>query len=212
MPKVDFLKVEQNLSEAIHKTFVKKLSKGKPSVYPRAYAFLGHNVPKPTPPDSVIDAINEWREDLKESGSELVTDIPQQEPAPGDDLGSLLPMPETHEKDLTAIPDAIPPEEPIHLHPVYILRKHLLWFVRKRVANIYKLLGTTKEEIISFRKKKEFTPEELKRIKEILDKAQEINKRLLKKLGLDSDDALVEKEKKKNLLRRFNVRDSWMPL
>lgn len=210
MAKIDFLKVEQNLSEAIHKTFIKKLSKGKPSVYPRAYAFLGFNINKPKPADSVIDAIIEWRSELKESGAEIVNlTLPQQVVPPGSEL--LLSAP-VGEKDLTATPDVVPPDEPIHLHPVYVLRKHLLWFVRKRVANIYKLLGTSKEEITNFRKKKEFTPEELDRINELLGKARDINKRLLKKLGLDSDDALVEKEKKRHMLRRFNVRDSWLPL
>lgn len=210
MSKIDFLKVEQNLGEAIHKTFIKKLSKGKPSVYPRAYGFLGFNVRKPSPPDTIDDAIGEWREELKESGAELATEKVEQAIPPGTDLHALLTPPE--EKDLTAVPDPIPPEDPIHLNPIYILRKHLLWFVRKRVANIYKLLGTTKEEIISFRKKREFTPEEAKRIEEILAKSKEINAKLMKKLGLDTDDSLVEKEKKKHMLRRFNVRDSWLPL
>jgi predicted outer membrane protein len=96
--------------------------------------------------------------------------------------------------------------------PLYILRKHLLWFIRKRVANIYKLLGTTKEEVITLRKKKNLTPEESKRVDEILKKAQEINQRLMKKLGIDTDEALIEKEVQKHKTKRFNIRESWLPL
>lgn len=204
MAKIDFTKVEQNIHDAMHTMFVKNIVSGKGSSRKRAIIYFGHHIPKPLAADSVIEAINEWR--IEQALSQVVAES-ENEAAP------LSPYPE---KSVTApnedeAEDAIPQDKYV-VSPVYILRKHLLWFIRKRVANIYKLLGTTKEEVIAFRKKNELTQEDYTRVGEILTKANEINQRLMKKLGIDTDDALVEKEVKKHKTKRFNIRDSWLPL
>ncbi len=203
MAKIDFSKVEINLSQAMHSLFVKNLAAGKESSYRRAILFYGYHLPKPEPPDSVIEAINDWR--VEQALNETITETEQ---------GALLspqPYPPVQVPDEQA-QEAKIPEKRYDVSPLYVLRKHLLWFIRKRVANIYKLLGTTKEEVIALRKKKDLTSEDQKRVLEILTKANEINGRLMKKLGIDTNEALVEQEVKKHKTKRFNIRDSWLPL
>lgn len=205
MAKIDFTKVEQNIHDAMHTMFVKNIVSGKGSSRRRAIIYFGHHIPKPLAADSVIEAINEWR--IEQALSQVVAEAEQQQSeamSPYPEQRVLAPNEEEAE--------ACIPQEKYVVSPVYILRKHLLWFIRKRVANIYKLLGTTKEEVIAFRKKNELTAEDYARVGEILAKAQEINQRLMKKLGLDTDDALVESEIKKHKTKRFNIRDSWLPL
>lgn len=194
MTKIDFEKVEQNLSKAMHSMFVKNLVSGKESAHRRAIIYFGHHLAKPSPPDSVILAINEWR--LEQALSETLAETEQ----------GIITAPDEEKAE-----EALPKDE-YEVSPMYKLRKHLLWFIRKRVANIYKLLGTTKEEVIALRKKKDPTKEDYVRIEEILTKAREINQRLLKKLGLDTDEALIEKEIKRHKAKRFNIRESWLPL
>jgi hypothetical protein len=206
MAKIDFNKVEQNLHLAMHTMFIKTLAQGKQSAHKRAIIFFGHHLDKPSPPDTVIEAINEWR--IERALDETIAEA-QAQPVEGAEKPFVPPEPKT-EDEVAA--EARVPEFQYTVPPLYVLRKHLLWFIRKRVANIYKLLGTTKEEIIALRKKKELSPEEQKRIDEILGKAVEINKRLMKKLGMDTDEALIEKEVQKHKTKRFNIRESWLPL
>ena len=201
MAKIDFNKVEQNLHQAMHMIFVKNLVAGKEIAHRRAVLFLGHHMAKPTPLDSVVDAIDEWR--VEKALSETVAEAQDELKLPA----SQPAAPYDEEKATASVP-----EEQYLVSPLYKLRKHLLWFIRKRVANIYKLLGTTKEEVIALRKKKELTLDELKRVDEILVKSQEINQRLMKKLGIDTDDALIEQEVRKHRSKRFNIRESWLPL
>ncbi|MCE5293829.1 MAG: hypothetical protein LLF94_04370 [Chlamydiales bacterium] len=199
MAKIDFNKVEQNLHLAMHTMFVRKLAAGKQSSNKRAIIFFGHHMAKPSPNDSVIQAINEWR--IEQALAETIAET----------VDTPLPdAPITAENEDAA--EEKVPDDAYTVAPLYILRKHLLWFIRKRVANIYKLLGTTKEEIIALRKKEVLSHDDNKRVDEILTKAKEINGRLMKKLGIDTDEALVEKEVIKHKTKRFNIRDSWLPL
>ena len=201
MAKIDFNKVEQNIHQAMHTMFIRNIVSGKGSSHKRAIIFFGHHIPKPLATDSVIEAINEWR--IEQALAQAIAES-ENTPAAATEAIVTAPNEEEAEKQV--------PQEQYVVSPVYILRKHLLWFIRKRVANIYKLLGTTKEEVIAFRKKKELTPDDYTRVTEILTKAQDINQRLMKKLGIDTDDALIEKEVKKHKTKRFNIRESWLPL
>lgn len=206
MTKFDFHKVELTLGEAMHRTFIKKLVRGEPVAYPGAVSFYGVNVPKPQPQDSVIEALADWKKEALEEEIALQKEQGQQEG---------LPQPAVSSDEIPPPVAEIPFKEPTAappVHPMYILRKRILWFIKHRVANIYKLLGTTKEEVIALRKKKDPTPEEQKRIHEILDKSTEINHRLMKKLGIDTDEALVEREQKRHIRKRFNINETWLPL
>lgn len=211
--KVDYEKIEQNLSQTIHKMFVKKLQAGQQVAYARAIEYLGHNMPKPRKQDTVVEALSEWRTEVIEAEREAAAakEGAQAENAEGP-IGDFLP-PTVQEKEAeNQEPEPLPEQEHTPISPMYVLRKHLLWFIRRRVANIYKLLGTTKEEIIALRRKKTLSDEDLKRVNELLVKAQDINQRLLKRLGLETNEALIEREKKKHVTRRFNIRDTWIPL
>lgn len=204
MAKIDFIKVEQNLGQALQLWFVKKLTSGQPADYPNAISFFGTAQAKPGPQDSVILALKEWeQEQLEEEMAEKGEVLPKKE-----DPSTLATTPNMEQAPQTAIePDRVP-----KIAPLFILRKRLLWFIRNRVVNIYKLLGTTKEEIVELRKKKPLTPEDEKRVLELLKASAEIHGRLMKKLGIDSDEALVASEKKRHLTKRFNVRETWLPL
>ena len=197
MAKIKFEHAEKNMGDAMHYWFIKKISSGKSSAYPRAAAYLGMGQTKPGPEDSVIGAINEWREDLLDEALEREEELQQKEEETEE-----LPREEIEiQKEEIQEPEAV--TEEIHLEetptpmvsPMYILRKRILWFIRKRVTNIYELLGTTKEEVVALRKKKDKTPEDEKKIQELLDKSHEINERLLQRLGIKTDDDLIEKEK-----------------
>ncbi len=202
MAKIDFNKVELNLSQALYTMFVKKLVSGKEGAHKRAVIYFGYHIPRPSPPDSVIDAINEWR--IEQALAETVEEAGMKSEEPYTPPPVTSPDEEKAEADVPDEEEAVP--------PLFILRKHLMWFIRKRVANIYKLLNTTKEEVIALRKKKELSPEEKKRVQEILAKALDINQRLMKKLGLDSDEALIQTEIKKHKTKQFNIRETWLPL
>lgn len=198
MTKFDFHKVEQTLGEALHHTFVKKLVSGEPISRPRAVSFFGVSTPKPNPQDSVIEALAEWqKEEAEEAAQESSLPIEPQE-------GPSISEP------VSEIPFQSPTTPAVA--PLYILRKRLLWFIKQRVTNVYKLLGTTKEEVIALRKKKEHSAEDEKRIQELVEKSTEIHQRLMKKLGLDTDDALIEKEKARHIRKRFNIKETWTPL
>jgi hypothetical protein len=201
MAKIDFVRVEQHLGEALQHWFVKKLVEGQSVTYMRASSYFGSETAKPGPEDSVIVALKEWEQEVQEEEKEEDTTTQPKEPE------EIAPSPQASIQSIPIEAEATP-----EIPPLFILRKRLLWFIRNHVVNIYKLLGTTKEEIIALRKKSPLTPEDDKRIQELLVKSTEINQRLMKKLGIDSDDALIESEKKRHLTKRFNIRETWLPL
>jgi len=98
------------------------------------------------------------------------------------------------------------------LPPLFLLRRLILWMRKKRVVDVYKLLGTTEEEIIAIRKKEKLTPQDEMRILEILKKGKLIKEKLLKKLGLENDKKIVAQEYKTQKNKRFNTKDTWLPL
>lgn len=210
MTKLNYQLVEQTLGQALHHSFVQKLVEGQSVAYPRAVSFFGIDVLKPNFEDSVILALSDWKKEALELEQQ---ESEQQNLAHEEASTVALTTGIEHASITEAVQQISFPEPQIQtVAPLYILRKRLLWFIKHRVANIYTLLGTTKEEVIALRKKKERSPEDDKRIQELLEKASEINQRLLKKLGLDTDEALIEKEKQRHIRKRFNIKESWVPL
>ena len=96
--------------------------------------------------------------------------------------------------------------------PLYLLRQHILWLKRRRRNDRYELLGTTREEIMSFRRTERLSKEQLSRIKEILDRADEVRIELLTKEGMKTAEDEVEGQKNKQKTKRFNIKDTWLPL
>lgn len=230
MVKFNFELVEQTLGKAIHYSFVRKLVLGEPVAYPRAVSFFGVATPKPDFQDSVILALADWQEEVqekveeerqKEGQEELLKAEEQDQKASiksKDKLSTKAPsIAATTGVEYASLTQTVQnlnfniPDVPV-VPPLYILRKRLLWFIKHRIANIYKLLGTTKEEIVELRKKRTRTQADDARIQELLDKSSEINQRLMKKLGLDTDEALIEKEKARHIRKRFNIKETWVPL
>jgi hypothetical protein len=207
MAKIDFIKVEQNLGQALQYWFVKKLTKGERADYPNTISFYGSTRAKPVPQDSVIIALKEWEQEQREEEMAEKDNLqPKEVESKKEEPTPSLPNLDTDTE--TIFQPATAPK----VAPLFILRKRLLWFIRNRVVNIYKLLGTTKEEMVELRKKKPLTAEDEKRILELLKTSAEIHGRLMKKLGIDSDEALVASEKKRHLTKRFNIRETWLPL
>lgn len=209
MVKIDFSKVEQNLGDAVHHFLIKKLADGETVDNDRMIFLLGQHIDKPTPQDSVIEALIQL--DAEENEEELSQELHPQQHEHEDKIDEIVAQSLVLSIDQEPFTPLSKREEAA-IPPLFILRKRILWFVRKRVANIYKLLGTTKEEVIALRKSPHLSEADLLRVQELLKKSTEINQLLNKKLGLESNDTLIAVEKKKHLTKRFNVRDSWLPL
>ena len=94
--------------------------------------------------------------------------------------------------------------------PLYVLRQHVLWLKRHHKDNRYELLGTTRSEIMALRTAQRLSEEQLVRIKEINARAEEIRAEILASKG--SDEGEIEDQKKKQKTKRFNVKDTWLPL
>jgi hypothetical protein len=193
MAKIDFTKVEQQLSIGIHTIFVKDVLEGKSTVSSHAVAYYGLDQGKrPVPRDSVIEGLKELEIDTSK------------EPQP------------VKEKVLTSIPttEKVPvsedTEEP--LSALFLIDQHLRWFRKKKVKDVFTFLGTTEEELQSLREKEKLSTAEQKRTEEILAKAKQAKTIVVKKLGLQEDEILVEKERKKHITKRFNIRETWLPL
>ena len=114
-----------------------------------------------------------------------------------------------------ASPTADVPSSDTFLEPashLYILRQHVLWLKRRHHDNRYEMLGTTREEVMTLRHAKRLTDEQLARIKEINARAEEVKAGLLAEEGIKSDEQHIEQQKEKHKTKRFNVKDSWLPL
>jgi hypothetical protein len=96
--------------------------------------------------------------------------------------------------------------------PLYLLRQHILWLKRRHRDDRYELLGTTKEEIMALRAEKRLTDKQLSRVKEIIDRVEEVRAEILAKEGMKTVEEEVEGQKKKQKTKRFNVKETWLPL
>ena len=65
---------------------------------------------------------------------------------------------------------------------------------------------------MTLRHAKRLTDEQLARIKEINARAEEVKAGLLAEEGIKSDEQHIEQQKEKHKTKRFNVKDSWLPL
>jgi hypothetical protein len=212
MAKVDFSKVEENLRQAMHTIFVKKIEQGMSSVSERAADFYRLDETQGRgPTDSVIEALEEMAQEGDIGGSEPTT------VALGGDLDTTETMrsskspPKMKELKEEAAKASLPTEKP-SLSPLFLLRRHLLWFAKNRIEKIYELLGTTKEEVQALRKKEKLTETDQQLLQAILQKAEEVKRDFAQKMGLASDEDLISKEREAHRTKRFNVKKSWIPL
>lgn len=61
-------------------------------------------------------------------------------------------------------------------------------------------------------KPQELTPEDWQRIQELQCLCTEQKQEVEKKLAMPSNEAIVRKERRKHINKRFNVSDKWLPL
>ncbi len=236
MAKIDFSKVERQLTDALHSMFVKKLYEGKPSVSKRAVTFYAMDSgPRPKPRDAVVDELEaiekEEKEFEKQERERKIREeenirkglLEQQMHEEGSDFNepkaeAVHPenAPITEQKQPVEIPqrEYIPTTDEVPLaHPSMLqLRRLVLWMKQKRVIDLFKYIGTTEEEYLQLRRKTTLTSEDEERIEQILKMAKQVKGKILKKLGIEEDATLIAKEAKKHKTKRFNIKDTWLPL
>lgn len=206
--KIDYTKVEQQLQEALIRMQVDQLIQGKPITSKNAqdYYGLGDETPRPVQEDAVMKLIAEGLTDEEQD--------PEEEISPDQDQMKQAPKRNTPPQTLaTPLPKAIPKEtydEPIS--DLMLLRRHIFWMKQQAMNDRYELLGTTQEEVFALRRKERLSPEDKLRIRALLQKAKAVREEIIEDLGAVSDDTLIQKEKKRHLTKRFNVREKWIPL
>jgi hypothetical protein len=95
---------------------------------------------------------------------------------------------------------------------LYTLRQHVLWLKRRHIENRYELLNATLDEVLTYRTASKLTDAELKRIKELNVRAESVISGILKKENMGSDQEIIDQQIKKHRTKRFNIKDSWIPL
>lgn len=229
MAKIDYSKAEREFEQAMQHTRVKDLAEGKPAPTERAIRYFGleEETPRPVIEDSVgkllrEEAASEEKERLNPKGSPSIEEEIEEEPL-------AFPVEKTPETDVlyrarkqsARVPKrAQPPPSGSEsgdrfleeAAPLLVLRKHLLWLKRQHIENRYELLGTTIDEVFAFRKADRLTPEQIQRINQINKQAGEIKTQILIELGSETDETLIEREKIRQKRKRFNVKETWIPL
>jgi hypothetical protein len=175
------------------------------------------NEKKPAEPDQIEEASSPHQEPKNE---------PIIEEEEGEDIGTISSTPTADVLSKTKTQSsrapkrqALPPKKTLPsekflepLSPLITLRKHLLWFKQQHFDDRYERIGTTKEEVFTFRRAAKLTPEQTQRVIELNHKAEKIKAELLKTKGSESDEDMIEREKKRHKTKRFNVRETWLPL
>lgn len=183
MKKIDFTKVEETLKKAIHEMYMNKILEGKEVISKRASSFYGLETGSlPKPEDPVVSSFKEPLEDTGEEISEESQDIAIYE--------------SRFQPASTPVSFSEIQEETHVATPLYLVRKHLAWCKKRKVPDPYKLIGTTKEELDLLKKKTEMTEEDVKRIQELLDKSIILKREVLKILEIETDEHLIEMQKK----------------
>lgn len=83
----------------------------------------------------------------------------------------------------------------------------------KRKTHLYTEIGTYHDEFTELVKHTDSMDEEKwKRLLEIKEKLDEIKKKADEEKNSQTDDTIVEQQRKKHINKRFNVSDKWLPL
>ncbi len=123
-------------------------------------------------------------------------------------------------KDITRKPVVQPDVDPTktiaqpeELSPLIRLRKHILWLKTRGIQERYELLGTSREEIFSLRKKhNNLSPQDVDRITALNKNAEAVRQNLLKKDMKATNEELIERQKKDHRNKFHSVRDRWLKL
>lgn len=169
---------------------------------PSGEFFLGEDEDK----EIELATVSEFEE---EPAFETIT-----EPPVYDVLRKARKQSERPPKFTAAPPPDVPPSDTFFepASHLYILRQHILWLKRRHYDNRYELLGTTRDEVMGFRRAKRLTDDQLARIKELNARAEEVKASILTDEGLHTEEAQIEAEQERHKTKRLNVKDTWLPL
>ena len=85
--------------------------------------------------------------------------------------------------------------------------------LHKKDHSLYKNMGIEKKQLDDlFAKTVLLTPKEWELVRQIQLKLKTYKDKMRKSIPKEADDKLVDKERKKHINKRFNVRDEWLPL
>jgi hypothetical protein len=214
MGKIDYSKVEEKLSHALHSTMVKRIVKGEPTVSSEAVNYYALNDGKrPKRQDPVIEALDEMRREAREIELEELRKqglLPPESVSlqAGKETDTEAPKEEESSNEEIPTTDATPKIFP----PLFLLRKHLAWFKKKKVDSVYSTLGVTEEYMYTLYEKETLSPEEEAKVEELEKKAADLRDNFFEKMGVGENNSYVEKERKKHISKRFKVRENWLPL
>lgn len=230
MGNVDYSKAEKEVEKAVQRERVKNLIEGKPITSSGAirYFALEEDTPRPPPPDHVEKLMSETAAVEEEAPPEekLPEGTPEEDEETEEEFEIIEKIPEVDtlkkaRKQSPRLPKrrpvpskALPPAEKFveKTSPLFILRQHILWLKRLHFDDRYEKLGTTKEEVFAFRRARRLSEADLKRIKELNMRAEKLKKDLLEEKEIASVEEAIEKEKKRHKTKRFNTRETWIPL
>jgi hypothetical protein len=230
MSNIDYSKAEKEVEKAVQHERVKNLIEGKPITSSNAirYFALEEDTPRPPPPDNVEKLLCETAaaEEDELLQEEAQTEASEEEEETEEEFEILEKIPESDtlkkaRKQSTRLPKRKPiPGKTLPLAEkfleksalLFILRQHILWLKRLHFDDRYEKLGTTKEEIFAFRRSRRLSDVDLKRIKELNVRAEKLKKELLEEEEITTVEEEIEREKQRHKTKRFNTRETWIPL
>lgn len=215
MGKIDFSKVEASLSQALHSMFIKKIIDGKPSVSSRAASFYRLDKDKGAKPtDPVIAGLEELQQATEESETKE-TGLFEEESRPKEgtlpEIPSMEPPPPEEKEEVVSEEIKMVENASSHFPLQLILKKHLIFFIRRKIA-IYGELKMSKESVLALLHKETLSAEDEALVKKLVDETTKLKEEVLKKAGVDTTDALIEQERKRHRTKRYNTKDTWLPL
>lgn len=228
MAKINFLKVEAAFTKTLHLMFVKNLVDGKPTISKDAVSYFRlDDSPRPKQPaDLVEEGLIVLTREAEEEKIEMAKDVRRQQL-----IASGIPYEQADEvieeefgteseEEETVISSSVTP--PLHVTtaedvtppvpPIFLLTQHIHWFKKKKVHDVYEKLGITKEELQELQEKKLLTETEKSTILALLEKARKLKQSTIESLGLQKDETLIERERRRHVTKQFNVNETWLPL
>ena len=211
MSKLDYSKVEEKLAHALQSTMVKRIVRGDPTVSSEAVSYYALNDGKrPYWQDPVLEAIEEMKREAKEIELE---ELRQKGLLPPENVAlSEKKEPSTTEAESQKEEIVTTDSEPKIFEPLFLLRKHLSWLKKQNVENIFSTLGVEESFLKNLYEKESLSIEEQQQVKELEVKAAELRDLEFEKMEIAENDALIEKERKKHINKRFKIRENWLPL
>lgn len=175
----------------------------------RAKAAPEGTAPAPQQPPPIKQTVRRPTEPPEEEEFEVVKRTPQYDVLRKARRQSMRPP-----KFIAPPPPDVPPSDTFREQPspLIVLRQHILWLKRRHREDRYEILGTTRAEVMAFRTAQRLTEAQVKRIKEINVRAEEVKAEIQASEGIKTEEANVEAQQKKSKEKRFNIKDTWLPL